>query len=283
MSNFNTVSYDNLDKNLQLNQSKFNVINNASKDLYSTLLLTEDKGSNLWKLLKWSDVLSNHDKDRIAYTVDYLRISWKWNLIRDLGTKDFDQIRAGSTPGERCDKLCEILINKASNGMKDSERKEFIDDLKNHVDSAINAKDSMVSMELAEEMSLTAWSTKKFRRYWLKIKKILERNNNDISKCYMDVIKQACYAWASLPWRFSRRHLVPLKFEWRNIPKQTEKAQRALNERLITTKNKKEMLSIKYINDRLQEAFDHYLRTIWPSNEVFNTTSRRAHDLIMSE
>lgn len=99
-----------------------------------------------------------------------------------------------------------------------------------------------------------------------------EAYNKAMSKCYMDVIKYANYASISLLKRIWTRYVVPVKFEWRNIPKQTEQTLNALKERSKSCDNENEIFAINYIIDKFKDAFNCYKETIWPSNTEFDNS-----------
>lgn len=274
-------SYSNLREDLKIQTSRVNeFLNDTSKNLYWALLLNKDQNWDLWNLLKWSDTLSNTDKDRLAYTIDYLRISGKSDVIKKLEKEDFDKIRQWKTPWERTETLNNIIIQKAKLSIDDdNEKNNFEIDIKKHVDLALKAKNSIINSDLAEDMSLSYFTTKNYRHYGYKIKKVLEDNNNNMKDCYLDVIKYSLYAWKNILWRNARR-ITPMKFSRHNIPKQVTKAKEALDRKLSNSTDKKEILAISYITKQLQSAYDQYLRTLWPSNSAFNNTIQNAQDRI---
>ena len=119
-------------------------------------------------------------------------------------------------------------------------------------------------------MALTKITTNRFRHFGARIRKLIKDNNGDISKCYMDVIKLSNYASLSLWKRVLKRHIVPIKFEKRNIHKQTEKTLNALVKESEWSNSQTEKLAINYIIKKLRDAYNAYKETIWISNKAFD-------------
>ena len=76
--------------------------------------------------------LSESDKEKIRYTLDYLRINWKVDkdfFTTKLTSEDFNKIKSHKTTGNKAEELVQIIIEKASDGLKDKEKAEFKRDI----------------------------------------------------------------------------------------------------------------------------------------------------------
>ena len=280
VSSVNT--YNSLDEQVKLKRSQ-SVQNTISRNLYGALMMTEEnssakesKNNRIKDILTFNnkEQLSELDKEKILHVLDYLRIKWITNdVFKSLKTEDFAKIKSYKTSGSRADALIQIIIDKSGESLwisKDKIDKELKPDIEEHVNSAIAWRNAEVGNNIAEEISLKKISLNRFRHFWAKIRDILKKNNLNISKCYMDIIKLANYSsinWFKRAWT---RYIVPVRFWWRNIHKQTQKTLDALKQRSESSDNQVERLSINYIIKNLREAYRCFKDSMWPSNKEFD-------------
>ena len=286
---YNTT-YNKLDEQLKLKRSQA-VQNNASSNLYAALMMTkenaskkESKNNNRIKdLLVTNDKeqLSESDKEKIWYTLDYLRIKWvAKDTLPKLTTEDFNKIKNHKTASNRSEELIQILMEKASNGMSDTKRTEFKKDINEHVNAMMKWRNAEVVGKALEDISLTPWTTRRVRYYWDKIRKIIKEHDGDISKCYEDVMKNANYAALPMRKKALTRYPVPIKFWWRDMHRQTENTLKLLEKKSEESADNKEKLAINYVIKRLQEAYNCYKESIWVSNSRFDEVQRSNEDRI---
>ena len=158
---YNTT-YNKLDEQLKLKRSQA-VQNNASSNLYAALMMTkenaskkESKNNNRIKdLLVTNDKeqLSESDKEKIWYTLDYLRIKWvAKDTLPKLTTEDFNKIKNHKTASNRSEELIQILMEKASNGMSDTKRTEFKKDINEHVNAMMKWRNAEIGNNIAEDI-----------------------------------------------------------------------------------------------------------------------------------
>lgn len=292
MSSSINTSYAKLDEQLKLKRSQA-VQNDTSSNLYATLMMTKEDGakrvsknnSKIKDLLTVDDKeqLSEWDKEKIWYTLDYLRIKWvnKDNFPK-LDSDDFNRIKNHKTASNRAKELIQVIIEKASKSLSitDKDKPEFEKDINEHVNAMMKWRNAEVGNNIAEDISLTKWTTRRVRYFWDKIKNIIKKNDGDISKCYMDVIKNANYAALPMRKRTTNRYIIPMKFWWRNINKQVENTLNLLEEKSEESNDPKEKLAINYIIKRLQEAYNCYKESIWVSNSRFDEVKRWNEDSI---
>ena len=99
MSSSINTSYAKLDEQLKLKRSQA-VQNDTSSNLYATLMMTKEDGAKrvsknnnkIKDLLTVDDKeqLSEWDKEKIWYTLDYLRIKWvNKDIFSNIKAKDF--------------------------------------------------------------------------------------------------------------------------------------------------------------------------------------------------
>jgi hypothetical protein len=221
--------------------------------------------------------LSEQDKERIFYVLDYLNIMWvKATEFAKLTSDDFSKIKEQATPKARAEMLISLIIQRS---WKDASKSDILE----HADAMVAWKNAEIGKRSAEEMALKRLSVNRFRYFWAKISKVLDDNKQNISKCYMDIIKYANYSSLNLLRRTGTRYVVPTKFWWRDIPKQTQRTLTALRERIKSSDNPAEIYAIEYIRDNLQKAFDYYKGTIWPSDAEFDTARLENESRIYSE
>lgn len=290
MSSSINTSYAKLDEQLKLKRSQA-VQNDTSSNLYATLMMTKEDGAKrvsknnnkIKDLLTVDDKeqLSEWDKEKIWYTLDYLRIKWvNKDIFSNIKAKDFNKIKSHKTASTIAEELVNIIIEKASDSMSDKDKTEFKKDINEHVNAMMRWKNAEVGNNIAEDISLTKWTTRRVRYFWDKIKNIIKKSDGDISKCYMDVIKNANYAALPMRKRTTNRYIIPMKFWWRNINKQVENTLNLLEEKSEESNDPKEKLAINYIIKRLQEAYNCYKESIWVSNSRFDEVKRWNEDSI---
>lgn len=287
---FNT--YNTLDEQVKLKRSQ-TVQNNTSSNLYATLMMTKEDGSkresaknSRIKDLLVSDSkeqLSESDKEKIWYTLDYLRIRWvDASVFSKLTAEDFSRIKSHKTASNRAEELVQVIIEKASDSLAvaDKDKSEFKRDINDHVNAMMKWRNAEIGNNIAEDISLTKWTTRRVRYFGNKIKKIIDDHGGDISKCYKEVMKNANYAALPMRKRSITRYPVPIKFSWRDMNKQTENTLRLLEKKSEESDNQKEKLAINYIIKRLQEAYNCYKESIWVSNARFDSVQRSNEDRI---
>ena len=271
-------TYEKLEPKLKLKRSQ-RIKSKASYDLYNALMRTEIDNVKVKDVLipNSRNLLTEQDKERIFYVVDYLNIMWvKKAEFTNLTSDDFSKIKEQATPKARAEMLISLIIERS---WKDT----FKSDILEHADAMVAWKNAEIGKVSAEKMALKRLSFNRFRYYWAKISKILNNNKQDISKCYLDIIKYANYSSLNLLKRTGTRYIVPAKFSWRNIPKQTQRTLTALVERIKSSDNPAEIYAAEYIRDNLQKAFDYYKSTIWPSDADFDEARLVSESRIYSE
>ena len=268
-------SYSTLPEQFKLKRAQ-SITNKASYNLYATLIMKKENNASgsmrIWDILSFSnrETLTENDKEKIFHTLDNLRQRWMTNeVIKNLTKEDFAKIKERQTSKGRAETMLQIIIDKSWN-------KDNKSDILEHVNAAMSSNNAEMHKKYAENMALKILSLNRFRHYWWVIRKLIEKStstNNEVdrSSCYIDVIKYANYASMNILKRTWTRYIVPVKFSWRNIPKQTQKTLDALKERSANSKNVSEVYAIDYIIDKLQKAFDFYKETIWPSNSEFES------------
>lgn len=260
--------------------------NKTSDNLYKALMDTKDtEGKKTVRKLLVADKkewLSENDREKIWYTLDYLRISWNnKDLFSNFKKEDFEEIKNLKTSSNRAEKLVQILIEKGCDRIDDDkEKKEFKNDITAHVDAMMKWRNAEVGNNIAEDISLTRWTTRRVRYFWNKIKWIIDSNGWDISKCYIEVIKNANYAALPMRKKTLTRYLVPIKFWWRDMHKQAENTLKLLEKKSEESSDNKEKLAINYVIKRLQEAYNCYKESIWVSNSRFDEAQRSNEDRI---
>lgn len=281
VSSVNT--YNSLDEQVKLKRSQ-SVKNTTSLNLYGALMMTKENSnakesknnSRIKDILTFNnkEQLSELDKEKMLHVLDYLRIKWiKNDVFKSLKTEDFTKIKSYKTSGSRADALIQIIIDRSGESLwmsKDKIDKELRPDIEEHVNSAIAWRNAEVGNDIAEKISLKKISLNRFRHFGAKIRDILKKNDWNISKCYMDIIKLANYSsinWLKRAWT---RYIVPVRFWWRNIHKQTQKTLDALKQRSESSDNQVERLSINYIIKNLREAYRCFKDSMWPSNKEFD-------------
>lgn len=283
-------TYNTLDEQVKLKRSQ-TIQNNTSSNLYATLMMTKEDAKNRASNNRVKDLLvsdskeqlSESDKEKIWYTLDYLRIKWVNNdIFANMTTEDFDKIKSHKTASNRAEELIQIVIEKASDNLttNSKEKTELKKDINEHVSAMMRWRNAEVGNNIAEDISLTKWTTRRVRYFWNKIRKIIKDNGGDISKCYKEVIKNANYAALPMRKRTIIRYPVPIKFSWRDINKQTENTLNLLEKKSKESDNQKEKLAINYIIKRLQEAYNCYKESIWVSNSKFDSVQRWNEDRI---
>lgn len=270
-------TYTSLDEDLKLKRT-LPVKSTTSDNLYATLMMTKEnkawrKDSNRVKDIlspSSTEQLREVDKERIRLALDNLRIRWlDVSKLKGLLTKDdFDKIKERQSSSGRTEALINIIIEKS--WFKDSK-----DEILERTDAMLAWKNAEVGNEVAEKLALKRISVNRYRHYWAKIQKVIDDNTDnswviDWSECYIDVIKYANYATINLLRRTGTRYIVPAKFWWRDIPKQTQRTLDALRDRIETSDNEAEIFAIEYIRNNLQKAFDYYKSNLWPSNADFD-------------
>lgn len=271
-------TYEQLEAKLKLKRSQ-PIKNKASYDLYNALMRTEKDSVKMKDVLipNSRNLLSEQDKERIFYVLDYLNIMWvKATEFAKLTSDDFSKIKEQATPKARAEMLISLIIQRS---WKDASKSDILE----HADAMVAWKNAEIGKRSAEEMALKRLSVNRFRYFWAKISKVLDDNKQNISKCYMDIIKYANYSSLNLLRRTGTRYVVPTKFWWRDIPKQTQRTLTALRERIKSSDNPAEIYAIEYIRDNLQKAFDYYKGTIWPSDAEFDTARLENESRIYSE
>lgn len=289
-SSINT--YNNLDETVKLQRSQ-NIKNNTSSKLYAALMMTKEDSSKREsaKNAKIKDLLvadskeqlSESDKEKIRYTLDYLRIRWvSKDIFTKLTSEDFNRIKSHKTASNRAEELIQVIIEKASDDLKidNKDKSEFKKDIDEHVNATIKWRNAEIGNNIAEDISLTKWTTHRVRYFGNKIKKIIENHGGDISKCYKEVMKNANYAALPMRKRSIIRYPVPIKFSRRDMNKQTENTLRLLEKKSEESDSQKEKLAINYIIKRLQEAYNCYKESIWVSNARFDSVQRSNEDRI---
>ena len=266
--------------------SNSRILKNKTSDmLYNALMRTKDTESkktvrNLLVADK-KESLSESDREKIWYTLDYLRISWNnKDLFSNFKKEDFEKIKNLKTSSNRAQKLVQILIEKASDGKHKKDKTEFEKDINEHVNAMMKWRNAEIGNNIAEDISLTPWTTRRVRYYWDKIKKIIEKHDGDISKCYEDVMKNANYAALPMRKKALTRYPVPIKFWWRDMHRQTENTLKLLEKKSEESSDNKEKLAINYVIKRLQEAYNCYKESIWVSNSRFDEVQRSNEDRI---
>ena len=161
--------------------SNSRILKNKTSDmLYNALMRTKDTESkktvrNLLVADK-KESLSESDREKIWYTLDYLRISWNnKDLFSNFKKEDFEKIKNLKTSSNRAQKLVQILIEKASDGKHKKDKTEFEKDINEHVNAMMKWRNAEIGNNIAEDISLTPWTTRRVRYYWDKIKKIGEK------------------------------------------------------------------------------------------------------------
>lgn len=275
------TSYNELDDKLKLKHSQF-IQNDASKNLYATLMMTKEaeaSDGNIKELLSnGKEQLSEHDKEKILYTLDYLRIKWITdNMFNDLTSDDFIRIKNHKTASNRSEELIKIVVEKAWDklAISNEEKDGFEKDLNDHVNAIMRWRNAEVGNQVAEDISLTKLSTKRARYYWKKIKDVIEKNKNwdgsiNWEKCYMDVIKYANYATLPPRKRAKNRYIIPMKFSWRNTNKQVWATLNALNKKSEESNDAKERFAINSIIKNLQWAYNYYKEKTGVDNASFD-------------
>lgn len=270
--NYNTRynwSYNTLDEQLKLKRVTA-VKKTASDNLYAAFMMTKEdnKWTRIKDILSFSnkEQLTELDKEKIWHTLDNLQFLWMTkDVFKELNKEDFAKIKEKQTSTGRAEALIQLIIDKSWN----SDKK---DEILQRVNTSISAMNAEIGNNIAEKMALKKISANRFRHYWAKIRALIKANNWNISNCYMDIIKYANYASINLLKRTWTRYIVPVKFEWRNIPKQTQETLNALKERSKSSSNETEIFAINYIMKSLQKAFNCYKETIWPSNTEFDNS-----------
>lgn len=274
--------YSWLDEQVKLKRSHA-VQNKTSLNLYGALMMTKEdaskreskNNSRIKELLNFSnkETLSELDKEKIYFTLDYLRIKWiEFSDLKNITPEDFAKIKSRKTASGRAEALIQVVIERYAETYWLSKDKtaELEQDIHSHVNSMIQWKNAEIGNKLAESLALKRLSANRFRHYAAKIKHIIEKNNWDISKCYMDIMKYANYSSMNLIKRSGTRYIIPFKFWWRNMHKQTQLTLDALAERSKSSKKPAEQLSINYILENLKLAYNHFKDTLWPSNADFD-------------
>ena len=291
MASWINTSYTKLDENLKIKRSQ-SVQNKASLDLYSALLMTKEdatkkvskKNNKMVHDLLTSDSkeqLSENDKERLFYVIDYLRIKWNnTDLFKKFTKTDFDKIKWETSTSNKIDELINLVIDKAADWLSEKDKEDLHLDVSTHVSQWMKWKEAEIGDIIAESLALKRISTNRFRLYGAKIRNLLKKNGWDMSKCYMDVIKLSNYASMWLLKRTGTRRIVPMKFEWRNIHKQTQKTLDGLSKRSAESDNQAERLSINYIIKKLRIAYNLYKDTIWVSNKDFDKAQHDNEDRI---
>ena len=297
-SSINT--YNNLDETVKLQRSQ-SIKSDTSSKLYATLMMTKEDNSRREsaKNAKIKDLLvvdskeqlSESDKEKIWYTLDYLRIRWvDSSIFSKLATGDFSKIKNHKTTSDRAEALVQLVIEKAgeSLGIKNSEMDKFKKDIDDRVNAIMRWRNAEVGNNIAEDISLTKWTTSRARFYGDKIKGIIAKHTDettgeikwDEGNCYMEVIKNANYATIPMRKKTFTRYTVPIKFSWRDINKQTENTLNALKQKSEESKDNKERFAINSIIKNLQWAYNHYKKKIWVSNKAFDEAKRSNEDRI---
>ncbi len=286
MASVNT-SYNTSSSVDRLRLSNSRILKNKTSDkLYKALMDTKDtEGKKTVRKLLVADKkewLSENDREKIWYTLDYLRINWKINdLFSKIEESDFKKIKELKTSSNKAEKLVQILIEKASDDIKSNKDKtEFKKDINEHVNAMMKWRNAEIGNNIAEDISLTPWTTRRVRYYWDKIRKIIEKHDGDISKCYEDVMKNANYAALPMRKKALTRYPVPIKFWWRDMHRQTENTLNLLEKKSEESADNKEKLAINYVIKRLQEAYNCYKESIWVSNSRFDEVQRSNEDRI---
>lgn len=271
----------------RLRPSNSRILKNKTSDkLYKALMDTKDTESKktVRKLLvadkkEW---LSENDREKIWYTLDYLRISWNSkDLFSNFKKEDFEEIKNLKTSSNRAEKLVQILIEKGSDRIDDiKEKKEFKNDITAHVDAMMKWRNAEIGNNIAEDISLTPWTTRRVRYYWDKIRKIIKEHGGNISECYEEVMKNANYAALPMRKKALTRYPVPVKFWWRDMHRQTENTLNLLEKKSGESDDNKEKLAINYVIKRLQEAYNCYKESIWVSNSRFDEVQHSNEDRI---
>ena len=270
----------------RLRPSNSRILKNKTSDkLYKALMDTKDtEGKKTVRKLLVADKkewLSENDREKIWYTLDYLRINWKTkDLFSKIEESDFKKIKELKTSSNKAEKLIQILIEKASDDKSKKDKTEFEKDINEHVNAMMKWRNAEIGNNIAEDISLTPWTTRRVRYYWDKIKKIIEKHDGDISKCYEDVMKNANYAALPMRKKALTRYPVPVKFWWRDMHRQTENTLNLLEKKSGESDDNKEKLAINYVIKRLQEAYNCYKESIWVSNSRFDDAQRSNEDSI---
>ena len=269
MAGSSVNTYDGLETNLKLKRSR-TITNTASWDLYAALMMTEKDSIKVKDALipdskSSKNRLREEDKERVFYVIDYLRIMWvKGSDFTKLTSDDFSKIKEQATPKDRADMLISLIIERL---WKDSLKSDILE----HANAMITWKNAEFGNRSAEKMALKSLSVNRFRYFGAKIRDVLDKNKQKISKCYMDIMKYANYASMNLLQRTWTRYIVPWNFSRRNIPNQATNTLNALRERIKSSDNDAEIYAIEYIRDNLQKAFNYWRSTIWPSDTEFDT------------
>lgn len=281
-------SYSTLDEKFKLKRSTI-IKSTASDNLYAALLMTKEDNKKTKEATRIGDILyfsnkeqlSELDKQKIWFTLDNLRTRWVTkDIFKELTNEDFAKIKERQTSSGRAEALIQLIIDKSWN----SENKNEILERTNAMIAWSNAE---LGNNLAEIMALKTISLNKIRHYWWRIRKKIKENtdsnwNINWSNCYMDVIKYANYSTMNIAKRTWTRYIAPVKFSWRNIPKQTQKTLDRLREMSSNSNNETEMFAINYIIDNLQKAFNYYKDSMWPSNTDFDSAKSENRNNIHS-
>ena len=294
-SSINT--YNTLDEKVKLKRSQ-NIKNSISSNLYAALMMTKEdsskreseKNSRVKDLLISDDKeqLSESDKEKLWYTLDYLRIRWISNdIFTKFTSEDFNKIKNHTTASNRTEELIQLIIEKASENLTiaDKDKSEFGRDINEHVNAMMRWRNAEIGNNIAEDISLTVYTTKRTRFYWKKIQNIIDKNTDSTGKinwekCYMSVIKYANYATLPPRKRASTRYIVPMKFGWRNTNKQVSNTLQALKKKSEESTDKKEQFAINSIIKNLQLAFNYYKEKTGVDNASFDDVRISNEDLI---
>lgn len=252
------ISYENLNSSCKLSRLSDDYLIKEAKDLYANFMTSEwDIG---WDRIIMKDILrlssSEANKEKLMFFCEQLNNMWKdlADVCNNLDEADLENIK-NATDTDKVNKLLDIIQDKFgfSNEQKLSIQK--------YIKRQINLSNQKAEKDETDEAALRYWSTNRISHIWSKINatfKKYENNGGYANKdCYMKILRQWSYIHNNLWWKTWRR-ILPWKFNWRNISKQTKKTLDELDKRKANPSSALEKRAVELVQTHLKNAYEEY-------------------------